>query len=100
MHRFHRGVDCRHADPHGAHARMQRLTNADQCARPRHDYRGRRPSGNDSAALVLGRFPRKKIEEWAIDASFVISFRWKKAPAAYKTFRDKEDGCTTVILKT
>ena len=30
------------------------------------------------AALVLGRFPRKKIEEWAIDASFVISFRWKK----------------------
>jgi hypothetical protein len=30
------------------------------------------------AALVMGRFPRKKIEEWAIGASFVISFRWKK----------------------
>jgi threonine dehydrogenase-like Zn-dependent dehydrogenase len=23
----------------------------------------------------------------------------EEAPAAYKTFRDKEDGCTTVILK-
>jgi hypothetical protein len=31
-----------------------------------------------TAALVLWLFARKKIEEWASDASFVISFRWKK----------------------
>ena len=37
----------------------------------------------------------------AIDRSFVITHRvpLDDAPAAYKTFRDKEDGCIKVVLK-
>ncbi|HEX5446749.1 MAG TPA: zinc-dependent alcohol dehydrogenase [Pirellulales bacterium] len=42
----------------------------------------------------------KKIEAGEIDPSFVITHRLKldDAPAAYKTFRDKEDGCIKVVL--
>lgn len=43
----------------------------------------------------------KKIEAGEIDPSFVIthSVKLEDAPEAYKTFRDKEDGCVKVILK-
>ncbi len=41
-----------------------------------------------------------KIEEGAIDPSFVITHRLKldDAPEAYKTFREKKDGCIKVML--
>ena len=43
----------------------------------------------------------KKIEDGEIDPSFVITHRIKlqDAPAAYKTFRDKQDGCIKVVIK-
>ncbi|MES2570880.1 MAG: zinc-dependent alcohol dehydrogenase [Verrucomicrobiota bacterium] len=42
-----------------------------------------------------------KIEEGEIDPSFVITHRipLEEAPEAYKTFRDKKDGCIKVVLK-
>jgi threonine dehydrogenase-like Zn-dependent dehydrogenase len=42
-----------------------------------------------------------KIEAGEIDPSFVITHRLPlaDAPAAYKTFRDKADGCIKVVLK-
>ena len=43
----------------------------------------------------------EKIEAGEIDPSFVITHRVKldDAPDAYKTFRDKKDGCIKVVLK-
>jgi threonine dehydrogenase-like Zn-dependent dehydrogenase len=43
----------------------------------------------------------KLIEEGKIDPSFVITHRLPLAdgPAAYKTFRDKEEGCIKVVLR-
>ena len=43
----------------------------------------------------------KKIEDGLIDPSFVITHRVKleDAPAAYKTFRDKKEGCIKVVLQ-
>jgi threonine dehydrogenase-like Zn-dependent dehydrogenase len=43
----------------------------------------------------------KRIEEGQIDPSFVITHRLplEEAPGAYKTFRDKEDGCIKVVLR-
>jgi len=43
----------------------------------------------------------KRIEAGEIDPSFVITHRLplEDAPSAYKTFRDKEDGCIKVVLK-
>src|SRR4051794_40153066 len=43
----------------------------------------------------------KKIEAGEIDPSFVITHKLKieDGPAAYKTFRDKKDGCIKVVLK-
>lgn len=42
-----------------------------------------------------------KILEGEIDPSFIITHRLplEQAPEAYKTFRDKEDGCIKVVLK-
>ncbi|HEX8431882.1 MAG TPA: zinc-dependent alcohol dehydrogenase [Longimicrobium sp.] len=42
-----------------------------------------------------------KIEAGEIDPSFVITHRLplEDAPEAYKTFRDKKDGCIKVVLK-
>ncbi len=42
-----------------------------------------------------------KIEKGEIDPSFVITHRIKleDAPAAYKTFRDKKEGCIKVVIK-
>jgi threonine dehydrogenase-like Zn-dependent dehydrogenase len=42
-----------------------------------------------------------KIIEGQIDPSFIITHRLKleDGPAAYKTFRDKKDGCIKVVLK-
>ena len=42
-----------------------------------------------------------RIEKGEIDPSFVITHRLplKEAPSAYKTFRDKKDGCIKVVLK-
>jgi threonine dehydrogenase-like Zn-dependent dehydrogenase len=42
-----------------------------------------------------------RIEKGDIDPSFVITHRLAlaDAPKAYKTFRDKEDGCIKVVLK-
>ncbi len=41
------------------------------------------------------------IEEGRIDPSFVITHRLSldQAPEAYKTFRDKQDGCIKVVMK-
>ncbi|MDB4892298.1 MAG: glutathione-dependent formaldehyde dehydrogenase, partial [Gemmatimonadetes bacterium] len=41
------------------------------------------------------------IEAGKIDPSFIISHRrpLADAPEMYKTFRDKKDGCTKVVLK-
>lgn len=43
----------------------------------------------------------QKIEAGEIDPSFVITHRLKLAdgPQAYRTFRDKKDGCIKVVLK-
>lgn len=43
----------------------------------------------------------EKIEAGEIDPSFVITHRvtLNDAPEAYKTFRDKKDGCIKVVLK-
>jgi threonine dehydrogenase-like Zn-dependent dehydrogenase len=43
----------------------------------------------------------EKIEKREIDPSFVITHRVKleDAPEAYRTFRDKKDGCIKVVLK-
>ncbi len=42
----------------------------------------------------------RRIQEGEIDPSFVISHRMplEAAPRAYRMFRDKEDGCTKVVL--
>ncbi len=42
----------------------------------------------------------EKVEAGQIDPSFVITHRVKRvdAPEAYKTFRDKKDGCIKVVL--
>ena len=42
----------------------------------------------------------RRIEGGQIDPSFVITHRVKleDAPSAYKTFRDKKDGCVKVVL--
>ena len=43
----------------------------------------------------------EKIQSNEIDPSFVITHRISigEAPAAYKTFRDKKDGCIKVVIK-
>ena len=43
----------------------------------------------------------ERIRRAEIDPSYVITHRLRldDAPAAYKTFRDKEDGCIKVVLK-
>jgi threonine dehydrogenase-like Zn-dependent dehydrogenase len=43
----------------------------------------------------------ERIQAGEIDPSFVITHRLKldDAPTAYKSFRDKEDGCIKVVLK-
>ena len=43
----------------------------------------------------------ERIEAGQIDPSFVITHRipLEQAPEAYKTFRDKKDGCIKVVLK-
>jgi threonine dehydrogenase-like Zn-dependent dehydrogenase len=43
----------------------------------------------------------EKIQSGEIDPSFVITHRIRieDAPAAYKTFRDKKDGCIKVVIK-
>jgi threonine dehydrogenase-like Zn-dependent dehydrogenase len=50
------------------------------------------------------RYMRKllgMIQAREIDPSFVITHRLKleDGPAAYRTFRDKQDGCIKVVLK-
>ncbi len=42
-----------------------------------------------------------RIENNEIDPSFVITHRvpLEQAPWAYRTFRDKQDGCIKVVLK-
>jgi threonine dehydrogenase-like Zn-dependent dehydrogenase len=47
-----------------------------------------------------GKTLLEKIEAGRIDPSFIITHRLplEEAPAAYKTFRDKEDGCIKVVL--
>jgi threonine dehydrogenase-like Zn-dependent dehydrogenase len=42
----------------------------------------------------------ERIEKSDIDPSFIITHRLKldDAPEAYKTFRDKEDGCIKVVM--
>ncbi len=47
------------------------------------------------------KFLLEKIQKGEIDPSFVITHQLslEEAPAAYKTFRDKKDGCIKVLLK-
>jgi threonine dehydrogenase-like Zn-dependent dehydrogenase len=42
----------------------------------------------------------ERIEKGDIDPSFIITHRMKltDAPDAYKTFRDKKDGCIKVVM--
>jgi threonine dehydrogenase-like Zn-dependent dehydrogenase len=42
-----------------------------------------------------------KIEAGEIDPTFVVTHRLplSEGPAAYKTFRDKKDGCVKVVLR-
>jgi threonine dehydrogenase-like Zn-dependent dehydrogenase len=42
-----------------------------------------------------GKLLLEKIEQGKIDPSFIITHRLnlEEGPAAYQTFRDKEDGC-------
>ena len=44
----------------------------------------------------------EKIQQGEIDPSFVITHRLplEEAPGAYRTFRDKQDGCIKVVLTT
>ena len=46
-----------------------------------------------------GKLLLEKIEQAQIDPSFIITHRLplEEAPAAYKTFRDKEDGCIKAV---
>ena len=63
---------------------------------------------NKSLTLRMGQAPVQrylepllaKIEDGTIDPSFVITHRLplEHAPQAYKTFRDKQDGCIKVVL--
>jgi hypothetical protein len=48
-----------------------------------------------------GKLLLEKIEAGQIDPSFIITHRvfLEGAATAYKTFRDKEDGCIKVVLK-
>jgi threonine dehydrogenase-like Zn-dependent dehydrogenase len=41
-----------------------------------------------------------RVQRGEIDPSYVITHRLRldDAPAAYKTFRDKEDGCIKVVM--
>ena len=50
-------------------------------------------------AIIGDVVPAERRAE--IDPSYVITHRLRldDAPAAYKTFRDKEDGCIKVVLK-
>ena len=50
---------------------------------------------------AYGELLLNMIQEGKIDPSFVITHRLAldDAPGAYKTFRDKEDGCIKVVLK-
>jgi threonine dehydrogenase-like Zn-dependent dehydrogenase len=43
----------------------------------------------------------ERIQAGAIDPSFVITHppSLEEGPTAYKTFRDKKDGCINVVLK-
>jgi threonine dehydrogenase-like Zn-dependent dehydrogenase len=43
----------------------------------------------------------RKVEAGEIDPSFVITHKigLQDAPSAYKTFRDKEDGCIKVVIQ-
>jgi threonine dehydrogenase-like Zn-dependent dehydrogenase len=43
----------------------------------------------------------KRIEDGEIDPSFLITHRisLEDGPAAYKTFRDKKDGCIKVVVR-
>jgi threonine dehydrogenase-like Zn-dependent dehydrogenase len=64
---------------------------------------------NKGLTLTMGQthVPRyhekllQKIEAGEIDPSFVITHRLTldDGPQAYKTFRDKQDGCIKVVLK-
>jgi threonine dehydrogenase-like Zn-dependent dehydrogenase len=63
---------------------------------------------NKGLTLRTGQTPVKRyyqmllemIEHGTIDPSFVITHRLKldDAPEAYRTFRDKEDGCIKVVM--
>jgi len=66
------------------------------------------PAMNKGLTIKMGqththRYMRpllKKIEEGAIDPSFVITHRLRleSGPKAYETFRDKKDNCIKVVL--
>ncbi len=57
--------------------------------------------GPDARASATSSRCLKKIEAGEIDPSFVITHKLPldDGPEAYKTFRDKKDGCIKVVLK-
>jgi threonine dehydrogenase-like Zn-dependent dehydrogenase len=57
--------------------------------------------GGQTHVQRYGKPLLKMIEDGVIDPSFVITHRLplEEAPEAYKTFRDKKDGCIKVVLK-
>ncbi|MCY0989405.1 glutathione-dependent formaldehyde dehydrogenase [Nannocystis sp. ILAH1] len=67
------------------------------------------PAMNKGLTFRMGQTPVQryqqlllaKIEAGEIDPSFVITHRLplEQGPAAYRTFRDKQDGCIKVVLR-
>ncbi|MCY1014122.1 hypothetical protein OV079_53140 [Nannocystis pusilla] len=67
------------------------------------------PAMNKGLTFRMGQTPVQryqqqllaKIEVGEIDPSFVITHRLPldQGPAAYRTFRDKQDGCIKVVLR-
>ena len=61
---------------------------------------GQRELGHVTRTTYLAPL-MKRIVEGEIDPSFLITHTVKleDGPEAYKTFRDKKDGCIKVVLK-
>lgn len=90
-------------DPKILHARdaIIKITSTAICGSDLHLFDGFMPTMERGD--VLGHEQMGEVVEVGpeVDPSFVITHRLKldDAPAAYKSFRDKEDGCIKVVLK-
>src|SRR5579884_2476261 len=77
-----------------------KITSTAICGSDLHLYDGFVPTMEKTHMQRYMRPLLDKVEAGEIDLSFVITHRLKlaDAPQAYKTFRDKEDGCIKVVL--